>query len=352
MQKTTLPTALLVVIGTIGGFLAALVHLPMPWLTGSLVLTTLTVRFVPASVPDGYKYPNDFRNIFIAVIGMVIGLQVHPELFRQIPTIAWSLAALTLFVPLIMALNYLLFTRVAGFDKPTAFFAGAPGGLVEAIAFGEESGADSRILALQQFLRITVVITLVPFGMSWYEGHPVGSAAGLSNQLPSSDLPLWATLAVLIPVGALGQWAGTRLRLPAGHLLGPLVAAAVLNFLPIPSLAMPVWALVAAQVVIGSALGSRFHELSGRQLARGVWLALASTAMMLGVGLAFAWVLNRMGGLPIDVLLVAYAPGGVTEMGLIAISLATSPALVIAHHVYRIIINVVIMNVVRRRWRW
>lgn len=348
---TAVPTALLVTVGIIGGFLASLLHMPMPWLTGSLLLSTATVRFLPASVPDGYRFPNGFRNIFIAIIGMVIGLQVHPDLFRQIPVIAMSLAALTVFVPLIMGLNYLLFTRVAGYDPATAFFSGAPGGLVEAIAFGEESGADARILALQQFLRITVVITLVPFAMSWYEGHPVGSAAGLSNQLPSSELSLWATLAILVPVAALGQWLGIRLRMPAGHLLGPLIAAAVLNFLPIPSLAMPIWTLVAAQVVIGASLGSRFHELSGRQLTRGVWLALLSTALMLGVGLGFAAALNAMGGLPIDVLLVAYAPGGVTEMGLIAISLATSPALVIAHHVYRIIINVVIMNVVRRRWR-
>ena len=49
-------------------------------------------------------------------------------------------------------------------------------------------------------------------------------------------------------------------------------------------------------------------------------------------------------------LLISFAPGGVTEMALIALSLQANPALVTAHHIYRIILTVIEMSVIAR-WK-
>ena len=55
-----------------------------------------------------------------------------------------------------------------------------------------------------------------------------------------------------------------------------------------------------------------------------------------------------MTGAPFDTLLISFAPGGVTEMALIALSLQANPALVTAHHIYRIILTVIEMSVIQR----
>lgn len=348
-RQIVLATLVITALGGFGGWAASILHMPMPWLSGALITGAAIVRLAPHRLPANYRFPTPLRLPFIAIIGLTIGLQVKADLLSQWATLLFSLAAITVFVPLAQFGNYWLFRRVGGFDRPTAFFSGAPGGLMEAILMGEERGADMGRLTLQQFLRIIVVITTIPLAMSIWVGHPVGSAAGLSGQMPESSLTLLPTLAILGLAGALGLLLGTRTALPAGQLTGPLLVAAGLNFLPLPPVAVPVAALVAAQVVLGVSLGTRFFGLSGRMVVNGLWLAALSVAFMLGLGGGLAWAVTRATGLGFDTMLISFAPGGVTEMGLIAITLAASPAVVALHHIYRIVLTVILMAAMARR---
>lgn len=342
-------TLFLVLLGALGGAAAAYVQLPMPWMSGALMAGAMVARLAPGILPKGYVFPPNVRLVFIAVIGVTIGLQVHDGLLALLPSMLWSLLALALFVPMAQFGNYWIFRRFGQFDRPTAFFAGSPGGLMEALLMGEQFGAHTARLTLQQFLRICVVIVLIPAGMSIWVGHPVGSAAGLSDQMPQSALSLPATTLILCAAGAVGLLLGRAARIPAGQLTGPLVAAAILNFTPLPQVAMPVNALIAAQIVVGVALGIRFLGLSRDMVLRGIGLAVLSVGYMLLLALVLIGIISAWTELGIDVLLISFAPGGVTEMGLIALSLAASPAVVAFHHIYRIVLTVLLMATMARR---
>ncbi|MWD28876.1 AbrB family transcriptional regulator [Aquicoccus sp. SCR17] len=350
MTPANILTALwLTLVGAGGGALAAMAHMPMPWLTGSMATATLIVRIFPRALPEGFVFPQGIRMCFIAIIGMTIGQQVHPDLFPQVPRLAASLLAVTLFVPLTQGVNYLIFRRLGGYDPATAFFSGSPGGLMESMTMGEQAGADIQVLTLQQFLRIIVVLTVIPFGMSLWHGTPVGSAAGLAGQLPVSGLPLPATLAVLAAAGALGLALGHKLHMPASQLVGPMLIAALLNFMPIPQIATPAWGVLVAQLVIGVSLGCRFYGISGRMIGRGIGLSALSVGSMLIIGALLSMLLIAPTGLGFEVLWISFAPGGVTEMSLIAISLAANPAVVSLHHIYRILLTVVLMSSLFKR---
>ena len=69
---------------------------------------------------------------------------------------------------------------------------------------------------------------------------------------------------------------------------------------------------------------------------------------MLLLGLVAALVLQRLTGTGFDVLFISYAPGGVTEMALVALSLQANPALVSLHHVVRILLTVLEMGLLGR----
>ena len=62
---------------------------------------------------------------------------------------------------------------------------------------------------------------------------------------------------------------------------------------------------------------------------------------MLVLALVFAFAVVPFVAEPIDVLLISFAPGGVTEMSLVALSLQANPAFVTLHHIFRILITVV-----------
>jgi len=343
MLRRALITLAICLFGAFGGFLASFTPLPLPWLLGSLLSCAALAVGAPFLLPIGYDFPQGFRILFIATIGLLIGSQVSPEMFSDPTSFIFSLTAIIAFVPLAFAVNYIIFRRIGGFDSVTAYYSAAPGGLIESIAMGETEGADLRRLVTQQFLRIIAVLALVPFGLSLWEGHPVGSAAGvgISRSADPTNWPLY--LCAL----AIGITAGKVLRLPAGQLTGALLVSGALSLWGIP-VVIPWWLVSISQVVVGASLGIRFAGLSRSMLAQGLWLSLLSVAAMMSLGAVLALILIPLTGQGFEVLLITFAPGGVNEMALIALSLDANPAFVTLHHVFRIIVTVLALSVMKR----
>ena len=333
-----LPVTLgLVLIGALSGAMADLTRLPLPFLLGPLVACGTIATWLPHKLPQGYGFPNALRLVFIAVIGLMIGAQVTPELFQNAPRLALSFTALVAFVGLCLGYNFFVFRRLGGYDRVTAFYCSTPGGLFESLAMGEAAGGDVARLTLQQFLRIIVVVTALPIGLSLWLGEPVGSAGGMTlarDGVPWSDLPL------IVLAAAAGSIGGRALRLPAWQLTGPMAAAAVLSLTGIAHIDMPQWLVNVAQIVIGTALGMRFTGLSRRLILRGAGLSLISVGGMLALSAAFAAALRPLTGEAFEVLLISFAPGGVTEMALVALSLQANPTFVTLHHIFRILLTV------------
>ena len=341
-------TAVLICLGALAGLLADRLGMPLPYMVGPLLAVGTVALGLPHWLPEGYSFPARLRLVFIAVIGLIIGAQVTPALFAGAERLVISFAALIVFVGLCQGFNYWVFRRLGGYDRPTAFYAGSPGGLFESLAMGEEAGGDVARLTLQQFLRIVIVVTALPIGLSLYLGEPVGSAAGM--RFSSEDVP-WTDLPFVALAGVAGLGIGYLLRLPAKQITGPMLMAAVLSLTGVFEIDMPEWLIKLAQIIVGTALGTRFTGLSRGLVLRGVGLACVSVGGMLVVSAGFAALLMPLVGQPFDVLLISFAPGGVTEMSLVALSLQANPAFVTLHHIARILITVAGLMVAARRFR-
>ncbi|SIS87539.1 hypothetical protein SAMN05421759_10523 [Roseivivax lentus] len=331
-------TALVLGLGAAGGWLAAQVMVPMPWMIGALAVSALCVATLQRGLLRDYIFPNRFRNPFIALIGVMIGSQASPALLDSLATLPLALAALLLFILVAHAGNVAIFERLGGYDRATAFYSGTPGGLMESILLGEGAGADIRILTLQQFLRIIFVVTLVPAALSIWAGEPLGSAAGIA---PGGDVPpRWTDCVLGAGAAGLGLFLARAVHVPAGHLVGPLVITAALTLMGAIELHLPFWVLATAQVVIGTSLGLRFLGITAAHIRKGLGLAFLSVLFMLTLGTGLSVALAQVTGLDVVQLLLSFAPGGVTEMSLIALSLSVSPALVSLFHVARILMTV------------
>ena len=195
MPQVLTTFALPLALALVWGLAAQAVGLPLPFMLGPLVGAALIATAVPHRLPEGYRFPTVLRLVFIAIIGLMIGAQVTPALFARAQGYALTLGAVTLFVGLAHGAGYAIYRRFGGYDATTAFYASAPGGLYESIEMGEAAGADVTRLMMQQFLRIIVVVTALPLGLSLWLGAPVGSAGGVTlarGDVPWSDLPLVA----------------------------------------------------------------------------------------------------------------------------------------------------------------
>src|SRR3546814_5734267 len=77
-------------------------------------------------------------------------------------------------------------------------------------------------------------------------------------------------------------------------------------------------------------------------VARSIVASIGSTIILVSTGMLCAVLLHPLTGLPTIGIFLAFAPGGVAEMSLIALALSIDAALVATHHIVRIFLIVVL----------
>ena len=334
---------LTLVLGTAGGLAARAVHLPLGLLLGSIFTVGLAAMLNLRVAGVGVGFPQPLRNLFVPIIGVSIGAAFTPDVLRQMPGWWISLLALLIYIPVAHAAGYFIYRR-GGLPKAEAFFGAVPGGLIESVVLGEEAGADARTLILLQFLRLILTIIAVPVIFLALTGHAVGSAAGA--QMAGSGVPLGIRDAAILSLAAVGGfWVGRALRFPAAIMTGPVLASAIVHLMGWSAGVPPGWAVGITQVVLGSALGARFVGMEKGALVQALWLATQSVGVALILAFGFAWGVSGLVGQPITAGFLAFAPGGLAEMSLIALSLKVGVVYVAVHHVVRIVVSVTVARV-------
>lgn len=338
--------AMTLALGSAGGAVALALHLPLALLLGSLLVTAVIAAAGWRPFGRAVLLPVKLRSAFVPVIGVSIGGAFTPEVVGQAG--AWwpSLLALGLFLPLAHATGYLVY-RMGGLPRLESFFGSVPGGLIETVQMGEEAGGDVRLMTVLQFLRLILTIIFVPLIFMVLTGGAVGSASGAA--MPAATVPLTVQeVAVLLAAGASGLWIGRLVRLPAAIMTGPILFSAVAHATGLVHGVPPAWLVGVTQVVVGCGLGARFAGADRRMLARAVPLAVANAVLALGITFVFARGLAPLTGEPVAAVFLAFAPGGLAEMSLIALSLQMSVVYVTVHHVLRIVLSVMMAKGARR----
>jgi uncharacterized protein len=327
------------VLGTLGGLVFHALSLPLPWMLGAL-FTTMAASVFGAPVQG----PMRLRSAIVAVIGVLLGSRFTPAVIDQAGQALVTLAILLVYLAAVAAVVVPYYRFVARQDWITAYFAGMPGGLSEMIELGEAKGADVPAIVLAHSLRIVLTIGLMAVLFRVVLGYDVGAAASTG---PQAALGV-ADAALLVGAAAVGSVLGLRLRLPAPTFLGPLILSAALHLAEITHSAPPGLLINAAQVALGTILGCRFLGIAPRTVLRAGLLSLGATGLTMILAAAGAWAMLAGAGVGIDQGLLALAPGGLTEMGLIALAIHADVAFVALHHVVRILVVIVLAPVLVR----
>lgn len=334
-----LMTAMVFAVGIAGGFLAQLIGAPLPMLLGSVtaVGAISIFGFKPGGRPP--RIPFWLRNFFIPIVGLSIGAAFTPGVLTEMRDWWPSLLALLLYIPLSHYIGYRAFVLLGGLSRPTAYYGAVPGGLLVCIAMGEENGADGPMLTALQFLRLILTVMLVPLAFTLLSGTSVGTAAGAvigqtEGAFTASEI-FWQ-----VALGVAGYFGGRRLDLPAFMITGPILASGLGHLTGLLQAAPPGWLIQVTQLVIGVSLGTRFVGMGGRTFFKAFWLALLNIGFTMILAIGAALLLHGVVGERFEAVVLAFAPGGLAEMSLVAVSLQISVIYVSAHHVARILLSV------------
>lgn len=347
--KKLLTLILALGIGAMGGWAASLIHVPMPWLIGALVACGLWSSLAPTGLAPSWM-PRHLRTPFIGVIGVAIGGMFTGELLASLPGWWPGILGVVVFALIAHLFIYLIYRRVGEFDSVTAFYAASPGGFVENIVMAEAAGADVALVSLMQFLRVTMVIILLPVGLSLWFGQVVGSAAGTAFSDVGGAALTPEQFGIMVLVGVIGLAAGLGLKIPAGAVIGPIILSAIAHLTGVLTAHPPDWAIIVAQIVVGVSLGMRFGGLTLSLIRKGAGMALVSVVMMMSMATGIGLFLSALTDFGTSEYVMSLAPAGVIEMSLVAITVGGNPVFVTTHHIIRIFVTVLISPMIYHRW--
>lgn len=337
--------ALGLVIGVAGGALANWLRLPLAWMIGAMVFTTIAAM---AKAP--VTMPRSARGVMVAVLGVMLGAAFSPEMAARVTNWWPTLLALALYCAAITGSLMLYFHMVAGHDWVTSYFSAAPGGLNEMVVVGGEMGGDERTISLVHGSRVLLVVLVIPFGFVLMGDYDQSARPPLGDSIASMTS---ADLAILGACGVFGAFGARALRIPAAYVTGPMLLSAIAHLTGLTASKPPSELVALAQVVIGIAVGSRFAGVSPARVARTLIEAVGSTTIMLIVTVLFALALEPLAATSFAALVLSFAPGGLAEMSLIALALGIDAAFVSTHHIMRIIMVVIaaplLFRLIRRR---
>ena len=196
----------------------------------------------------------------------------------------------------------------------------------------ERYGAQIAPVAVAHSLRVSIVVIVIPFAVT-YGGIPIEGSA-YRPDVPLDPVVLAAWLAFGFVLGEVTE----RLRLQNGYLLAPIFFGAALTVSGVQLSGVPRWMTSFAQLMFGLVLGARYERTFFARHKLFIPFALMNAFFILAASLAVAVALSWVFGLPIATMIIATSPGGMAEMTITAQALQVGVPLVVAFHLFRVVI--------------
>lgn len=302
-------------------------HLPAALLLGPMIAgITLSLRGAEIRVP---------RPFFIAaqaIIGCMIARSLTPSIFGVLLA-NWALVLLILFSTLaISALAGWLLVRYSALPGATGAWGSSPGGASAMVVMAQDYGADVRLVALMQYLRVLFVAGAAALVVRVALG---GDAQEMTQQVIWFPPISWQLPLTLLLTAAAG-WLGLRLRFPSGAMLFPMLLGALVQGEGWLVLELPEWLLALAYAAIGWSVGLKFNKAI-------FLLALKTLPQIIAsiIGLIVVCALMALGVtqvLPLDFMTayLATSPGGLDTVAIIAAGTRADMSFIMAMQTLRL----------------
>ena len=194
----------------------------------------------------------------------------------------------------------------------SAIWGSAPGGAASMTLLAEAYGADVRLVAFMQYLRVMCVTSVASL---------VASLAGQQHTaaaivwFPPID---WLSFAGTLAVASLGLISAKVFHIRAGAVLLPLIVGVVLSSTGVMHIELPPWFLALSYALLGWSIGLRFTRESVRHCARALPRVLAAILLLITACAVMGQVLAQAAGVDPLTAYLATTPGGLDVAAIIA----------------------------------
>ncbi|MBP1964358.1 AbrB family transcriptional regulator [Paenibacillus aceris] len=317
----------------VGGLLFTVIHSPLPWLLGPMVLAFLGARFLKKVKPF---WPSYLRDTALIIIGYSIGLSFTmgtlKEMGQQLP----SMILMTVLLLLFSALIAVCVSKLSGLPLPTVLMGSIPGGLSQMIILAEDTeGIDLTVMTFLQVSRLMMIIFCVPLLVFSPLFGGDRSAITESAEVSAYWSDLFPNIFLFAFVCVAFALLAKKIRFPSAYLLGPMIVTAILHLSGVSGPALPSSLLQFSQLLIGTYVGLLLRPESLTHKVRIIGLAIVSGMVLILGSLGLSAMLSHMHGVSAATAFLAMAPGGMDQMGIMAKEVQADIATVSCYQLFR-----------------
>jgi hypothetical protein len=216
----------------------------------------------------------------------------------------------------------------------TAIWGTSPGAATAMTLMAEASGADMRLVAFMQYVRV-VFVAVVASGVARFSTTSAPGAVAAVVWFPPVA---WRAFAATIGLAGVSTAVAPLLRIPAGSMLVAFVVGAVLHATGMMTIELPQWLLAGSYALVGWTIGLRFTRPILVHVARLLPRIAASTLVLIAVCGGLGMVLSRVAGIDPLTAYLAMSPGGADSVAIIAASTPVDMPFVMALQTARFIL--------------
>lgn len=322
-------------IGFCGAILFIYLHLPLPWLLGAIFASSIAMRFEKLPI----KSPKTFSPPARILIGLTIGSAFTPEILQYLDVYIFSLLLVVPFTILTIVCGTYYYYKVLNYDLKTSYLGSMPGGVIEMVIIGEEIKANISKITLMQSSRLFFVVITLPFIIQYIFQIDISGNKLITIPLKNINL---IELVVLIICGFVGAVVAKKVKLTAAFLMGPMIISIAVHSTGLIHTPVPDEFLKFIQVVFGTIIGFTFKGVSLQTIGKTLFSTLGHFIILIILCAIFILIANKLFDFPVLSLLLAYGPGGQSEINLIAILVGANLPFITLHHIVRLLI---VMNI-------
>jgi len=332
---TPIKTIALLAIAMVVGISFSWLHVPVGWLLAPMLVGIAYAIIQGSRQP----LPPAFKMVGQVIIGIFTATRFSPETLSVATTYAIPLLLCVFTTGSLSMFNGYLLSRWAGIDRTTAFLGFIPGAASSIVAMSEEMGADALTVALIQYVRVLLVVLLLPTTASLLfpvnPGTQVAAPVAMANNLPS--LPIILNLLVLAVCGVLGVWGGRRLRLPSSGFLGPFIVGLVTFWILPYQLQVPQFLFCAGLLLVGLSIGVQFDWQIAQKLLKAVLIEVGLVILLILSCLAVGYEFHVVTHVDTITAVLGFTPGGIEAMIATVMQLGGDTGLVLAMQLTRML---------------
>ena len=312
------------------------------WIFGGMGAGVIVVRSYWTLWRKTVKPNKIGRKIGQALVGLSIGFAIADSNLIAASSRLPLFVFLTLFMLLCGSGIGYIYSRISRTNLLNAMLATVPGGVATMSSIAAEYNRNVSLVAMVQTLRITSVILIIPLIAGTSGSGANKTAFSLKDYVIDSN-PIYLSLLVLAIISAwLGINIAYKLRIPAASFFGTLVVGIVFHhviaYLPFFSsfdFTPPQSISLIGQILLGITVGEAWSERVDIK-RKNIIHAFVSVAMTIASGFVAATIATFVTSWDWLTCMLVTAPGGSTEMILVALALDHNPEIVTLAHSVRL----------------